>query len=198
MRTKAPLRGALTALLLLLSTHAYGASMKQPDVKLNPNPRMRYEVTMTIKGAPGAFDRIEGYADYEVANPASVPLTPFSGATVVPQRHEVLEFKRVTDNVYKAEVYADKFLDEDYFGQGVCRWSIIAVSAGLINGPVTFSPSIFHKDIFAGSASTRYFANSSYTDKSMKRIDIGADDPKAYKVPDDTFTVTMEATEKFQ
>lgn len=184
------------AFLLLLSTHAYGATMKQPDVKLNPNPRMRYEITMTVKGAPGSFDRIEGHADYKVSNPASVPLTPISGATVEPERHETIEFRRVAENVYKAEVYADKFLDEDYFGQGVCRWSIVAVSAGLISGPVTFSPSIFHKDIFAGSTSTRYFANGSYTDRSMKRIDIGADDPNAYKLPDDTFIVTMEATEK--
>lgn len=190
-------RRAFSALFMLLSTYACDATMKKPDIKLNPNPRMRYEITMTIKGAPGTFDRIEGHADYEVTNPASVPLTPLSGATVVPQRHETIEFKRVTENVYKAEVYADKFLDEDYFGQGICRWSIIAVSAGLISGPVTFSPSIFHKDIFAGSTSTRYFANGSYADKSMKRIDIGVDDPKAYKLPNDTFIVTMEATEEF-
>jgi hypothetical protein len=187
----------LSALFVLLSTYACDATMKKPDIKLNPNPRMRYEITMRIEGAPGKFDRIEGHADYEVINPASVPLTPFSGATLEPQRHESIEFKRVAENVYKAEVYADKFLDEDYFGQGVCRWSIIAVGAELISGPVTFSPSIFHKEIFAGSKSTRYFANGSYTDKSMKRIDIGADDPKAYKLPDDTFIVTMEATEDF-
>ncbi|NID13963.1 hypothetical protein [Luteibacter yeojuensis] len=170
--------------------------MKQPDIKLNPNPRMRYEITMTVKGAPGSFDSIDGYADYKVSNPASVPLTPITGATVEPERHEPIEFKRVGDNVYKAEVYVDKFLDEDYFGQGVCRWSIVAVSAGLISGPITFSPSIFSKDIFASSSVTRYFANGSYTDRRMERIDIGADSPKAYKLPDDTFTVTLEAAEK--
>jgi hypothetical protein len=32
---------AITALLLSLTPLAYGATMKTPDIKLNPNPRMR-------------------------------------------------------------------------------------------------------------------------------------------------------------
>ncbi|NID06752.1 hypothetical protein HBF26_17810 [Luteibacter jiangsuensis] len=171
--------------------------MKKPDVKLNPNPRMRYEITMRVEGAPGEFDHIDGYADYEVINPASVPLTPFSGATLEPQRHELIEFRRVSDNVYKAEVYLDRFMDEDYFGQGICRWSIVSVGAGLRHGPVTFSPGISKKEILAGSAIKRHFANASYADESMERIDIGVDDPRKYKRPEDTFTVTLESAEKF-
>jgi len=184
------------ALFVLLSTYACDATMKKPDIKLNPNPRMRYEITMRIEGAPGKFDRIEGYADYEVVNPASVPLTPFSGATIVPQRRETIEFKPVSENVYKAEVYLDRFMDEDYFGQGVCRWSLVSVGAGLRHGPITFSPGILNKDILGGSTVTRYFANASYADGSMERIDIGVGDPKEYKRPDDTFTVTLQASEK--
>ncbi|SFW62844.1 hypothetical protein SAMN02800691_2677 [Luteibacter sp. UNCMF366Tsu5.1] len=197
MRTTAPQRGVFTALLLLLSTHAYGASMKQPDVKLNPNPRMRYEITMTIKGAPGPFDRIEGSIDYKVGNPDSVPLTPFSGATVEPQRHEAVEFKKVSENVYKAEIYADKFLDEDYFGKGVCHWVVEGLSADLIVGSHTLSPAMYRNDIFTGASITKYFANASYTFRDRSSIDIGNSDPKDYKRPDDTFSVTLSSTEKF-
>ncbi|HEY4293246.1 hypothetical protein [Luteibacter sp.] len=188
---------AFISLLLILSTYACGASMKKPDIKLNPNPRMRYEITMTIHGAPGPFDRIEGSIDYKVGNPASVPLTPFSGATVEPQRHETVEFRKVGENVYKAEIYADMFLDEDYFGQGVCHWVVEGLSADLIVGSHNLSPAIFRDDIFSGATITRYFANISYTFRDRSSIDIGSSDPKDYKRPDDTFSVTLSSTESF-
>ncbi|WP_090177996.1 hypothetical protein [Luteibacter sp. UNC138MFCol5.1] len=170
--------------------------MNKPDIKLNPHPKMRYEITMTVEGAPGPFEKIEGHVDYHVSNPNSVPLTPFSGATVEPQADAPLTFEHVGGNVYKAFFYADRFLDEDYFGQGVCRWSLVGVTGNLIHEPITFSPSIFKDDVFSGRAVTRWFANDSYEDGSMRRIDIGASSAKEYKKPDDVFSVTLQTVEK--
>jgi hypothetical protein len=170
--------------------------MNKPDIKLNPHPKMRYEITMTVEGAPGPFEKIEGHVDYHVSNLDSVPLTPFTGATVEPQAAAPLVFKHVSGNVYKAEFFADRFLDEDYFGHGVCRWSLVGVSGNLVHEPIRFSPSIFNNDVFSGTPVTRWFANDSYKDSTLRRIDIGAPSPKEYKKPDDVFSVTLQTAEK--
>jgi len=183
------------ATLFVLSFQAYGAPMNKPDIKLNPHPKMRYEITMTVEGAPGPFEKIEGHVDYHVSNPNSVPLTLINGATVEPQADAPLTFEHVSGSVYKAYFYADRFLDEDYFGQGVCRWSVVGASANLVHGPVSFSPSIMNKDIFNRRSVRRWFAKGAYSNSHVERIDIGRPSPEAFNEPADTFTVTLESSE---
>ncbi|WP_413623782.1 hypothetical protein [Luteibacter sp. Lutesp34] len=198
MRTETPQRGVLTALLLLLSTHAYGASMKQPDIKLNPNPRMRYEITATVKGAPGAFERIEGHIDYKVVNGACVPLTPISGATVEPQTQVPVVFERAGDNIFKGEIYVDRIQDEDYFGLGVCHWTVVGATADFHHGEVNFSPAIYHDDILAQKSVIRYFSERSYERSTRPRIDIGSMSPSDFTNAGAIFSITLKAVEKIQ
>jgi len=192
-----PLR-AITALLLSLTSLAYGATMKNPDIKLNPNPRMRYEITATVTGAPGDFESVGGSVDYKVINPASVPLTPISGATVEPQKQLPVTFERVADGVYKGVVYVDQIQDEDYFGHGDCHWSIVGASIDLHHDQVNFSPAIYLKDILSGASVVRYFSMKSYENAGHARIDIGAPGKSAYDEPSRTFTITLKAAEKIQ
>lgn len=103
---------ALGAAFLLTST-AYGATMTKPDIKLNPNPRMRYEITAIVDGAPGAFDTISGHVDYKVTNEDCVPMTPVMGATIPPEKRLPLTFSRVDGNEFKAVVFIDQIQDED-------------------------------------------------------------------------------------
>ncbi len=188
---------ALTS-LLSLTFSAYGASMKNPDIKLNPNPRMRYEITATVKGAPGAFEAIGGHVDYKVMNPACVPLTPYNGATVEPKKALPVVYERTGDGVYKGVVYVDHVQDEDYFGLGVCHWSIVGATADFHHGQVNFSPAIYLKDILAGTEVVRYFSLHSYENVSHDSIDVGAPSKSAYNEPERTFTITLKAAEKLQ
>lgn len=189
---------ASSALLLLLSTHAYGATMKQPDIKLNPNPRMRYEITATISGAPGPFERIEGTVDYKVFNGDCVPLTPITGATVEPQKRLPLVFERVSDNTFKSFVYVDQIQDEDYFGLGVCHWSVVGASVDFHHGGVNFSPAIYHDDIVGQNSVVRYFSERSYERTSRSRIDIGSPSKSDFNDPSAVFSITLKAMEKLQ
>ncbi|WP_089978915.1 hypothetical protein [Luteibacter sp. UNCMF331Sha3.1] len=170
--------------------------MNKPDIKLNPHPKMRYEITMTVEGAPGGFEAVQGRVDYHVSNPDSVPLTPLSGATVEPQEHTSVEFERVNDTTYKAYVYADRYLDEDYFGRGTCHWALVAVSANLIQGRARFSPMIVADDVFRQKESRRWFANQAYRGSPLSGPDIGTGKRSDYKQPDDTFSVTLQSTER--
>lgn len=168
--------------------------MNKPDVKLNPNARMRYEITMTVKDAPGPFDRIEGRLLYRVSTSSCLPETSLVGR-LAPKWREPVIMKHVAHNVYRTEIYADRLRDEDYFGLGICHWRMESLSLQLVTGSLSINPSIISNDIFNGSLITRYFTNESYADKSRSRIDIGADNPSHYKLPNDTFSVDLRATE---
>jgi hypothetical protein len=187
-----------STLLLFLSTHAYGAAMKQPEIKLNPNPRMRYEITATVAGAPGAFERIEGSVDYKVFNRDCVPLTPVTGATVEPQKRLPVSFERVGDNTFKGVIYVDQIQDEDYFGLGVCHWSVVGASADFHHGEVNFSPAIYHDDILGQASVVRYFSERSYERTSRSRIDIGSPSKADFNGAGAIFSITLKAMEKLQ
>ena len=196
------------AALFILSTltlPACGKSMKKPDVKLNPHPKMRYEITLTIEDAPGPFDTVEGSAGYEVANGSCVPLTPFTGATIEPTKNVPIVLTRLSDKVYKGEIYVDLLADEDYFGLGLCRWSMPFANFGLRIGNLLFGHSISLKDILEGNSDTRYFNHRSYFSddaKSQKdnrpRVSSGRANRSDFKEDSKiTFSTTLVAKEKF-
>lgn len=184
------------ATLLAFHFNAYGAPMTQPDIKLNSHPRMRYEITVKVDGAPGPFDRIEGVVDYRVANEACVPLTPVTGATVAPEKRVPIKLVPAGDNVYKGELYADLLQDEDYFGKGVCHWSVVAASANLWVKQVDFSAPLFRDDLLKGKQTTRYYSNRSYATTQLDRVDTGEADRAQYQEEAHaTFSVTVHAEE---
>lgn len=182
--------------LFAIHLNAYGANMTQPDIKQNPAPKMRYEITAAIDGAPGPFDRIHGIADYRVTNELCVPPTPVMGARIVPEKRADIEFRHDHDNIYRATVYLDLLQDEDYFGKGTCHWALMAAGIELTHATVTFSASLFHDDILAGNAIPRYFAEGSYTKAQTVRIDTGIADRSQFHGAGRLFSVTMKAEER--
>jgi hypothetical protein len=185
---------ALAALSLPFT--ANGATMTQPDIKQNPNPKMRYEITATIEGAPGPFDRIHGIADYRVTNELCVPPTPVMGARIVPEKRADIEFRHEHDNVYRATVYLDLLEDEDYFGKGTCHWALMAAGIELTHATVTFSASLFHDDVLAGKTVPRYFAEGSYAKAQTEHVDTGIADRAQFHGAGSLFSVTMKAEER--
>ncbi|WP_049623669.1 hypothetical protein [Frateuria defendens] len=186
-------------LLLALTSSVYGAPVKSPDIKQNPHPKLRYEITLVIKDAPGPFDSIAGSVDYKVENDRCVPLTPISGATVAPEKSVPLVFTRISDNLYKGTLYTDLMQDEDYYGMGVCHWAMVGAGVDLKVKNVDFSPSIFLKDIFARQSVTRYFSNRSYFSADLARVDIGNVNRSDFEEEaKETFSVTLMVEEESQ
>lgn len=193
-------------ILLTLTLPACGQSMKKPDIKLNPHPKMRYEITLTIEDAPGPFDAVEGSAGYQVANDRCVPLTSFSGVRLTPEKHVPMVLTRVNDKVYKGELYVDLLADEDYFGLGLCRWSMPFADFDLQIGNLAFAHAIALKDILAGKSVTRYFNNRSYFSEDARskkdghpRVSGGNAERSDFgNESKNTFSTTITAKEKFQ
>jgi hypothetical protein len=190
-------------LSLALITSACGSSMKTPDIKQNPHPKMRYEITVMVQNAPGPFDSIGGFVQYKVSNDRCVPLTPISGATLAPESRVPIALARVSDNLYKGVIYADLMQDEDYYGLGVCHWSVVAASADLKIKNTALSPAIFHDDILAQKSAATYFVNADYLDSSTKGEErvVAGNPNRAFYLPEsrtDLFSITLAAKEDFQ
>jgi len=191
---------------LTLITSACGSPMKTPDIKQNPHPKMRYEITMTIQGAPGPFDSISGFVQYKVSNDRCVPLTPVSGATLPPEKSVPLELSHVSDNVYKGTLYVDLLQDEDYYGLGVCHWAVVAATASLKVKKADFSPDLFAESVLKQASETRYFSKKQFEAVGRGELAppvVSGVLPAEYRnlKPEwqqDMFSVTLSAKEDFQ
>jgi hypothetical protein len=178
-------------------TSACGSSMKTPDIKQNPHPSQRFEITMTVEGAPDAFDSINGYVVYQVVNDACVPLQPGSGARLAPEKSLPLEFDR-QGNVFKGVFYADQLQDENYFGLGVCHWGIASAGANPKAQNYSFDVGITTDAIRSGKAAVVYFTKKAFSeaashsgehDGGTVHTDYVAQHPQEF------FSVSLEAKE---
>lgn len=190
---------ALLLSLALITSACSSPMNKQPDIKLNPHPKMRYEITVTIEDAPGPFDSVQASAGYDVANDRCVPLTPGSGATITPEKSVPVVLSYTGDNVYKGMVYVDLLQDEDYYGLGVCHWKMTAVDVDLRVTKSVVSTSIFLKDLLSQKSNVRYFSNLNFTDTNLEGVDIGNAHREDFKEDANrTFSVKVTAQEDFQ
>jgi hypothetical protein len=170
-------------LLLALVVSACGASMQKPDLKMNPNPKKRYEVTMAIQDAPGPFDSINAYAVYQVLNDVCVALQPGSGARLAPYKKLPITLTRSGDS-YVGTIYADQMLDEDYYGLGVCKWTLTIAGVELKARTNTFGAylNINDKNVISSQPKVTYFGHSVYTDPKVENFDYkGEDKREAFK-----------------
>mgnify|MGYP003575224319 CR=1 FL=1 len=193
-------------ILLTLTLSACGQAMRQPDIKLNPHPKMRYEITLAIEDAPGLFDAVDGFSSYQVSNDRCIPLQPISGAQHTPRKSAPLSLTRVSDKLYKGTFYVDYLQDENYFGLGVCRWSMTFVGFSLQIGNLVFSHSLDLNEALLGKPVPRYFNNRSYFSEDAKskrddhpRITSGSAQRSDFKKDSNsTFSMTLTAKESFQ
>lgn len=188
-------------LLSLVTLSACGSSMQTPDIKRNPHPKMRYEITMVVKDAPGLFDSVTGFMQYDIANEQCAPFEKFIGIyRKPPGQSPPIVFNRVGDNEYKGQLYLDFFLDEDYYKLGVCHWSLVAAVARLKFQEASFGPDLLQEQIISQKSVTLYFPKSGYGDNSIKDMNyVGSTMSDAVaQHRADFFSITLSAKERFE
>lgn len=85
-----------------------------------------------IKDAPLAFQIVTGDELYQSENCKYVT-NRWVGATTWPQYRKKLEMTKIDNNTYATDFYSDTPLDEDYYGEGVCKWQFL--SAAIVMEP---------------------------------------------------------------
>ncbi|ARQ92100.1 hypothetical protein [Stenotrophomonas maltophilia] len=156
--------------------------------KLNPSPQQGYELVLTLKDAPGPFAVVEGVAQYDARNYAACgQIVPVTGTAGRITSQEPVTLHKVGENEYRGTFYLDRMQDEDYYGRGVCHWSLTGVGAMLraTNGKADtrFLTFIDKKRMDAGSQLTRYYPRADYP--RIEEITgygaSGKEDPSSYR-----------------
>ncbi len=133
--------------------------------RVNPSPKRRYDITMTIKDAPGPFGHVGFGVQYDAPD-CIYWSDKFAGTTSSPMRMLKLPIEKLDDTTYVATVYLDAMLDEDYYGDGVCHWQLTGVTGGLkatgADAETGFGIDISPKSIVAQESVTRYFWKERY------------------------------------
>lgn len=193
---KSPRLRVLAIVTLALVAAACHSSMNTPEIKQNPNPKQRYEITLAVQDAPGPFESVEGFMGFDIDKDCA-PVQAISGAQ--PGLGKVVPFvlEPVGANTYRGTVYLDLLQDADYFGLGVCHWHLTSAFARMKVGEVTFSPDLSNKEAVSGQLKTEYFPKLDYGDNEIKDrtvFSLPTDFVAARRV-ENFFSTTMTARE---
>ena len=169
----------------------------------NPAPKQALRITMTIKDAPGPFQWMRPIAHYDVVNRECLsPPKDNPGGRSAPTPTAPTDFvlKPGADGVYTGVVYADLMQDEDYTGNGICRWAltsiVVQMKATGAEGETLFVPNIPQHKLVTGETETVYFNKSTYprVDEMENFPDTGISDRSRFNSSvqdDDLFTITF-------
>ena len=149
---------SILALFLLTSC---SLSQGKPSItnyepKLNPNPKERYDFTVTLIEAPTNLVVTNIWAIYE--SNCEQLVDKWAGAYKELTKEFALEFKKIKPNVYHATVFGDKLLNENLPDGMECRWKLLSV-------PVRLEPSPNLADIHYSSGigmATNYYVSEGY------------------------------------
>lgn len=185
---------AVLALVLLAACSPYADAERDVAAggrglaKLNPAPKQAYELVLTLKDAPGPFAVVEGVAQYDASNYADCGrIVPATGTAGRITSQEPVTLNKVGENEYRGTFYLDRMQDEDYYGRGVCHWSLTGVGAMLraTTGEAdTRFLTYFKKErMNAGSPLTLYYPKVAYprAELAANYPASGKEDPSAYK-----------------
>lgn len=171
--------------------------------KLNPSPRKAFEVTLTLKDAPGTFGLVQGAAQYDVSNEAECgKIQPETGTAGRITSQEDFALKKISDTEYRGTVYLDLMQDEDYYGRGVCHWEFSGASVLLkatgADADTRFLSFVEGKTVTAQQSQTKYYWREGYPHSGMDDFpDVGELTPEKFKpeIRDNLFTITLAAKE---
>jgi hypothetical protein len=195
-----PRLAAALAFFAVVNTNACRSPMKAPDIQLNPHPKLRYELTLTILDAPGPFESLEGVMQYEVIDKRCSPEDSFSGTRNPPFKDVPIEFSRRGDNTYSGTLYLDFLMDEDYYALGVCHWKMVGVTTQLKSHGVTFSSYISSKNFFLQQPVMGYFGKSTYAQATVKNRAFAGVPFSDWisKQPENFFSTTLSTKVQFE
>lgn len=176
--------------------------MQAHKFRLNPNPKQRYDITMSIKDAPGTFEYVRFGASYE-AKDCSYVISEFEGVRGHPEHHVELDFRKMDEHTYVGTLYLDAMVDEDYYGNGVCHWQMTGMGVGLkatgAEKETRFSSSLMRESIQEQRSQETYFWKDRYPREegydNFPEFGEGALDKVPIDERDEFFAITLTSRE---
>lgn len=157
-----------------------------PDIhpKQNPAPKHAYALTLRFADLPAAVTRLSVTANYEVDNLDCVPLDytkALGGIRMPPEQRIELTLQRIDDNTYTTIVREDAFLDEDYYGLGVCHWSLGTASVHFHSPSTQFVGGMSADQLAVEAEVTEHYLVRDFSQKpAVGNVVFGEDKPDFY------------------
>ena len=150
------------------SQDAVAAPVPDVQARQNPAPKRVYVLALRFTGLPAAVTRLSVTANYEVDNLDCVPLDytkALGGIRLPPEQRIELTLQRVDESTYTTTVHEDAFLDEDYYGLGVCHWSLGTASAHFHSPSTQFVGGISADQLVAEAEVTEHYLVRDFAQK---------------------------------
>jgi hypothetical protein len=164
------------------------AAMPEIEIRANPQPRREYAMVIAFAGIPGPIGDVKATADYAVDNVDCVPPLLLSGARLRPEHSLDLPLQSIDANRYGLTFHADALRDEDYFGMGVCRWSMQWATVRFRSASTEFVGAIAIDRIESGTPIVLHYLVSDYE---------RAPEPSSVVFGEETDLYTAEAGPRF-
>lgn len=172
--------------------------------RLNPAPKRRYDITMTMENAPGPFADVKGYAQYSAPD-CIYMLDSAAGVHARPEHTLDIDFRKVDETTYVGSIYLDAILDQDYFGKGMCRWGLTFARAELkatgAENEALFVPGFSSDDVADANIVKNYMQKKFYpSDSDIKGLAVNGrtDREKMAGISDDDLMVVVFAIKEFK
>lgn len=187
--------------LLILFLAACGTDGK-PRGSLNPDPRKRYDILLSIDHA--AANTVPTGADlqFDIDNLECVPSIPLAGVRPAQHHYVPVKFNRISENVYSATIHVDAMKAEDLHGLGICHWKLAALHIDLAvarsgdDGAFVVGPGMLGDDLIAQRKQTFHFWRDGRARRNAQDpSEFDAQGPRPYRpeLRDEVFSVTLES-----
>lgn len=159
---------------------------------------------MTVADAPGPLRLMSAGAFYQAD--CAYLLNRLEGAMAYPEQHIPIMFDRIDDTTYEGVLHLDAMVDEDYFGNGLCRWRMVSFGATFrATGSAyetSFIPTLMLDDVTSGRPVTVHFWTMAYPrEKGLDGYrDFGEKSPTKFRpdLRDELFDITLVPKEAGQ
>ena len=193
----------LAVVALGLAACANTEPVPAPELRLNPAPKEVYEITITMEDAPTTLEGFVGRVQYNIDNYLDcVPVDytrSLGGSRPRFERVVPIMFARANRASFNGKIAKDALLNEDYYGQGACRWEITAIQAAL-DHPHSQLKRLNISDpgaLLSGHADEKFCLKSEHGSSELTALCISADGVVRRKKPTDWyFKVTTKARRK--
>ncbi|MEG2804997.1 hypothetical protein [Stenotrophomonas sp.] len=134
-----------------------------PTYTLTPDPKDAEQLVVTLKNAPEGIYASSAYASYRLTNKQCLPVvTNLQGVQYAPYTRIVESTPhKVDETTYVLTVYRDQMEHRDYYGRGVCEWTLgfaaISFRRRDAPSPVYYAISASPERLQMDGAMTRYY-----------------------------------------
>ena len=148
-RRPQPLSACMLAALTALSAVSCSPGVDPPEVRLNPSPQQRYEITLTIEDPPASVE-VRGQVQFFITNTDCMPFVDRIAGIKPDSTFRVpLMFEQETATTFVGHFFADALLPENYYGLGECHWNFTSAKAFIETQGIEQSADIPHDLVVA-------------------------------------------------